>query len=484
MNFVDKKIISNFLYNTTYQLLVIILPIITTPFLARVLGVQAIGTNSYIQTISSFFVIFGILGINLYGSKEIASVRDDKENLSATFYTMYVIQVIAHILILILYFYLFVINTNDYNDLFFIQSIFILGSIFDVSWFMKGVEDFKRLTIRNFIIKMISIICIFTFIRSSEDLWIYILINALSTILGNIVMWRYIFEYVEFKGFSFVNFRYHLKNILLLFLPVLFYQIYTAGDRIILEKISGTKELGYYDQATKLIRISLTVVTSLNVVMLPRISNMYTKAKQRDIQGAIHQIITVTLLIGCFITALIAGASPSIVPWFFGLDYLEVIPLLMIMSLIIIINPVGSILTLQLGLASNNNKAFIIPYIIGAIVSLSSNFFLIPKFGALGASISIVLTELIVLIIRMFFATSKVQLKVVFNQTYKYLLSGVITCGVVFFLGEIINTDYIIINFFQGIIGILSYGFLLLLFKEKLLKSIINQVLKISNQSK
>lgn len=472
----DKRVISNFLYSTAYQLLIIALPIITTPFLARVLGVEGLGTNSYIQTISSFFVIFGVLGINLYGSKVIASVRDNKKDLSATFYTVYIVQIASHILILILYFYSFVILNSGYSFLFLIQTIFILGSAFDISWFMKGVEDFKRLTIRNFIIKIISVVLIFMLIRSPSDLWIYILINAASTLFGNGVMWRYLFEYVEFKHFSIMNFQEHLKNIFLLFLPVFFYQIYTTGDRIFLEKMSGITELGYYDQATKLFKIGLTLVTSLNLVMLPRISNMYTKNSQKDIQDTIHQLISATLFIGCVITPLLAGSVSNLVPWFFGQEYLNIIPLIMILSLIVIINPIGSILTLQLGLASNNNRDFIIPYVVGAIISLSLNFLLIPKFGALGASITFVLTELIVLIIRMFFAASKVRLRKVFYQSYKYVLASIVTFLCVFFTGEIIKTNYIIINFIQVILGVLIYLLVLFLFKDKILNILLTKL--------
>jgi len=475
----DKKTFSNFFYNTLYQLLIIALPIITTPFLARVLGVEALGTSSYVLTVGSFFIVFGMLGINLYGSKEIAAVRDDKEKLSSVFITIYLIQIVAHIFLLIIYFNLieFSVIDPEYKNLFMIQSILIISSAFNLSWFLKGVEDFKKLAIRNFIVKIISVVLIFTFVRKPEDLWIYILINAASTFFGNLVFIKIIFQYIDYKLFKIEKFKSHFKNVILLFLPVFFHQVYSAGDRILLESFSSLTELGYYDQASKLIRIGLTLVTSLNVVMLPRIANMYANKNNNKIQNTVHQTMLITLFIGCFVTFAIAGTASALVPWFFGTEFISIVPLIMLTSLIIIFNSIGSVLTLQLGLASNNMKQYILPYIFGAFISVVLNIILIPKLGALGAVIALLCTEFIVMLIRIFYSSKKVSLIVVFGGCYKYLMSGISVFILIIIISEVlIGINNLIVNILQVLIGGGFYLLILILLKDKVTLNMIEKL--------
>ncbi|WP_225422080.1 oligosaccharide flippase family protein [Lacticaseibacillus paracasei] len=178
------KVVKNYLWNVSYQIFVIIVPMITMPYISRVLGPHGVGVNSFTNSIVQYFVLFGGLGLGLYGNREIAYVRDNKKQLSKEFWELLILRTVTMTSSLVIYI-IMAYNWREYRGYLFIQSIQIIAAIIDISWFFMGIENFRITVLRNLLVKSISVICIFLFVKSRNDTGIYIAILALSTLFGN-----------------------------------------------------------------------------------------------------------------------------------------------------------------------------------------------------------------------------------------------------------------------------------------------------------
>ena len=151
----------NLVYNILYQVLILIIPLITTPYISRVIGPEGIGIHSYTYSIVNYFVLFAMLGINNHGNRSIAMVKDNKEELSKTFVSIYSLQIIMSILMIIIYSIVFIFIENKYRAFFAIQFIYIIATLLDINWFFFGMEEFKLTVIRNSVVKVLSMLSIF-----------------------------------------------------------------------------------------------------------------------------------------------------------------------------------------------------------------------------------------------------------------------------------------------------------------------------------
>ncbi len=183
------KVFKNFIYNVLYQILIMILPLITAPYIARVLGAERIGIYSYTYSIAYYFVLFGQLGLNVYGNRSIAIVRDDKEKLSKTFSSIFIVQLFISIVSCICYLLFIIFSSSEYRLIFVIQFVFVLSCVFDINWFFFGIEKFKLTVVRNTIIKITTVICVLLFVKTQADLWKYTTIMAVGSFLAQLVLW-------------------------------------------------------------------------------------------------------------------------------------------------------------------------------------------------------------------------------------------------------------------------------------------------------
>ena len=194
-----KSVVKNYIYNVLYKILVMIIPLITTPYLSRVLGAENIGIYSYTLSISTYFILFGSLGVAMYGQREIAYVQDDINKRSKCFYEIIFMRFITLGIALVI-FYLTFCSNGQYSIYYKILTLEIIGNALDISWYFQGIEEFKKTVIRNTIVKLISVVCIFIFIKSCNDLNKYFIIYVLSTLLGNLSLWFYLPRYtIKFK---------------------------------------------------------------------------------------------------------------------------------------------------------------------------------------------------------------------------------------------------------------------------------------------
>lgn len=462
------KLLKNYLYNVGYQVFVLILPLITVPYVSRVLGSEGIGINAYTNSIISYFVLFGSIGINLYGNRTIAYVKKDKTKLSDTFWEIAFLRIIFISLSYIL-FLIFLFFISDYKNFYFYQSFLIIAAALDISWFFMGLEDFKKTVMRNTIVKIISLIAIFTLVKTSEDLWIYILILSLSILFGNLTLWPYLKTIVKRPNFGTLNLKKHIKPSLSLFVPQVATQIYLVLNKTMLGYMVGVDSAGYYENTDKLIKVVLAVVTATGTVMLPRMASTFSEGNHKKISKYLTQSFDFVTAI-CFpMTFGLAAIAPKFSTWFFGKEFAITGQLIPILSLIIIFIGWSNVLGTQYLLPTNQTKYFTISVTTGALINLILNILFIKFGGVLGAIWATTISELCVTFVQIYYVRKSVKIKKLFTGFWIYFIASLFLFGIVRTLNQILTAN--ILSFaVQVIIGFLVYMLVLLIFKAPIVK--------------
>lgn len=479
-----KSIAKNYFYNMAYQIIAIIIPIITTPYLSRVLGAENIGIYSYTMSITTYFVLFGSLGINLYGSREIAYYEDDKHKYSCIFWEIFFLKAFTMIISLIFFLLFFVIRNNDYRIYYVILAFELVASLIDISWFFQGIEEFKKTATRNMLIKIISILCIFLLVKSKNDFIIYFIIYVLSALLGNLTLWMFVPKYLDKPNLNFSRIKKHIVPMFTLFIPQVALQVSTVLDKTMLGVFFDNKiEVGFYEQAQKIVRILLMVVTSLGLVIMPRIANRYAKKDIKEVEKYIEKSINATILISFPLIFGISVVSNNFVPVFFGNGYDRVIILLMFLSPILLFMGLSENLGKQYLLPTKQQKKFTISVFIGFIFNIIINILLIPKFGAIGASCATVIAEFIVIFIQIFMVSKEIKINYIFKYIIKYFFFSFLMfvfCYMINFL----NLSNLLALFFKIFIGGFIYILFLLLSKDKFIFNILDKYIGVKYESK
>lgn len=473
----DKKSIAqNYIYNLFYQILVLLLPLITTPYISRVLGAENIGIYSYTISISAYFILFGSLGIALYGQRQIAYEQNDKKKYSLTFWEILILRIATMSISLILFYFNFAIGNNNYNIYYKILILEIIGNCIDISWFFQGMEEFKKTVIRNTLVKLISIICIFVFVKTKSDLPIYFGIYVLSILIGNISLWFYLPKFLEKIHIKQLKIFRHLKPTIALFIPQIAIQVYTLLDRTMIGTIvSDISEVGYYEQSQKIVKMLLTIVTSLGVVMLPRIANTYASGEKEKVNKYMNKSFNIVFLLAYPIIFGIIAVSDKFVPIFFGEGYEKVAILMKVISPIILLIGLSNVTGTQYLLPIKRQKEYTISVICGAMINFSMNLILIGKYGAIGASIGTVIAELTVTSIQMYFVRKDFNIKNILKISKKYIISSLIMFVVCFIIG-IFKVNNLMSLILQVACGGLTYGILLIILKDEFIYEILGKL--------
>lgn len=474
-----KNITKNYIYNLIYQILTIILPIITTPYLSRVLGADGIGIYGYTLSIVTYFTLIGALGISKYGQREIAYVQNDKENRSRVFWELNIIRIFT-ISITLLIFWLAFCLKGEYVTYYRILLLELIAVLLDITWFFQGIEDFKKVVIRNIIIKLISVILIFVLVKKSEDLIKYFYIYALSNFLGNGTLWINIKKYVRMVKINFRDLKKHIKPMISLFIPQIATSIYTVLDKTMLGILENNiSEVGYYEQSQKIIKIALTFVTTMSVVMLPRISNVYAKGETEKIKEYMEKSFNFNWFLSIPIIFGIIAISKNFVPWFYGSGYEKIIGLLIYTSPIILFIAFSTTIGSQYLISVKKQNIQTIAVGIGAIVNVILNFILIPKLKSVGAVIATVIAEFLIVITETIYVINNgnMKLKYIFKGSYRYIFAGIIMCICTYLISTQMPIG-VIYTICQILIGIVIYIGVLLICNDEFLKEILNKLLK------
>lgn len=464
------KIIKNYLYNASYQLLLLILPIVTAPYVSRTIGPKGVGQYSFTYSIITWFVMITNIGIAYYGDRQIAYVRNDHYKLSKTFWELQSLKFIISI-ISIFFFIAFVYTYKRYTLLLWLQAINILASMIDISWFYVGLEDFKITVTRNTLVKISSLIAIFLFIHNSNDTWLYTLILALSTLLGNFTLWprlRKILIPVKLKA---LHPYQHLRESILLFFPTIAPMIYLTLSKTILGILDGSTATGFYTNADTLIKTTLAVVTATGTVILPKAANEYAKGKSENIKKMLYTSFDFVSFLAFPMAFGIAAISLKLSVFFYGKGFAPVGPVMMIESIVIVAIAWSNAIGIQYLLPTNQTFKYTKSLIISTIFSIVASFPMIYFWGLPGAMLTTVFSEVLVTVYQLFTVRHEIKLGRLFINVPKFMISSMVMFIIVFCMNLYWEFNFITM-IVEVLIGIVSY--LLMIFITR--PTIINKV--------
>lgn len=470
------SLIKNYFYNVGYQIFVIIIPLVTVPYVSRVLGSEGVGINAYTNSIIQYFILFGSIGINLYGNRTIAYNRDNKKKMSQIFWEIALLRMIC-IAISYLIFIIFLSVVSEYQIFYFYQSFLIIAAGLDISWFFMGNENFKKTVLRNTLVKIVSLIAIFVFIKSKSDIGLYILILSLSILFGNLTLWPYLRKMVNLPNIKQLNLWRHFLPSLALFIPQVATQVYLVLNKTMLGILVGVKSTGYYENSDKIVKVMLAIVTATGIVMLPRVANTFAKGQKDKVAKYLYQSFDFVTAI-CFPMALgLSAIAPKFSVWFLGSEFKITGGLISILSLVIIFIGWSNVLGTQYLLPTNQTKYYTISVVSGALINLILNFPLITKYGVYGAVVSTVISEFTVMAVQIFLARKTLQISVLFSGKWKYMISALLMFVLVRGLHNIL-TGSIVYFGIEVVLGIAVYLFLLFIFRAPIIGLLKNMIKK------
>lgn len=460
----------------SYQVLEMILPLITIPYVSRILGPTGIGINAYTNSIVSYFIIFGSIGIATYGNREIAYNQENKVKRSQIFWEISILRFIT-IMVAFLAFLGYLTITKQYRDILLIQSLAIVAAAFDISWYFMGMEDFKRTVIRNTMVKVISLILLFTLVHKPSDLWIYVLILTGSVLVGNLSLWPYLKERVKLPDIHKLNLYRHLRPSLMLFLPQVAMQIYLVVNKTMVGALDSVTAAGFFSQADTLVRVVLSIVTSLGVVLMPRMANMHATGDDDGMKRYIYKSFNYITALAAPLMFGTAGIALSFAPYFFGKSFNEVGLLMMVEAPVIVLIAWTNVIGMQYLLPINKTKEFTISVTIGAVINIALNPFLILNIGVIGATIATVFSELGVTSYLLWVVRNELSLTKLMADVWKYLISGAAMFIGVYTLNQLLDAKALAFAF-QIITGVVIYALGVVVLKPSVFDEIKKYITK------
>lgn len=468
----------NFMYQMVYQVLIIILPFITSPYIARVIGAEGLGTYSYSYSVAYYFVLFSMLGLSNYGNRIIAQNRENKNKLNEVFSNVLAIHILFSSLCTIIYFIYAAFFAQD-RIYAMIQIAYVLSGLFDISWFYFGIEKFKLTVTRNTIIKILNVICVFAFVKTTTDLWKYCLIMSLGMFISQVSLWIPLKKYVKIIKPQFSKTIIHIKPLFILFIPAIAVSLYKYMDKIMIGSLSNKIQLGYYENAEKMINIPLAVIMSFGTVMLPKMSNLVSTKNKEEANRYIELSMKYVMCLAFALAFGLAGVGKIFAPVFWGKTFYLSGLLIMGLSVTIPFMSFANVIRTQYLIPVEKDKEYLSSVIGGAVINLIINGCLIPKYGAIGATVGTIAAECVVCIIQSWVVRKELPLKDYIINVIPFFIFGIIMFGVVYKYGALRGVSVVTL-LVQIIVGVIVYGILTFVYlymtKDNILIGMLNKI--------
>ncbi|KXU41360.1 O-antigen/teichoic acid export membrane protein [Longibaculum muris] len=419
----------NFIMNMILRMSSFIFPMITFPYVSRVLLAVGNGKIAFAASVINYFSLFASLGIPTYGVKVCAQVRDDKTNLSRTVHELlfinFICMIISYIVFIIMMFVVPEFSNN--STLLWINSISILLSVAGIEWFYQSIEQYDYITFRNIAFKVLSILLMFLFVHDKSDYIIYGAITILGTVGSNILNIIKLPKYITLKKIGNYCIKKHIKPIIFLFLYSAATMIYTNLDTVMLGFISGDIQVGYYNAAIKLKNILVSVVTALGSVLMPRISYYLTNNFKEKFYEMIKKSFEFIFLIAIPLATYFYFEADSLIIFLAGNGYEQAIPVMRAIIPSIIFIGIGSVTAWQLLIPLGKETYTVLGAIMGGLVDLIINILLIPTYGAIGAAIGTLVAEMVVVSVHLIVLRNELKHISIKKDIIKIFISLIIT---------------------------------------------------------
>lgn len=419
----ENKLKINLLLQTLYQVLDTCLPLITAPYLARVLGANNLGIFSYTNSVVTYFAIFAMLGTVNYGTRCIAST-DNKHNRSKTFWEIYLLQAFFCIISIIAYIFYIVYGCKENRIIAIIQTLTLVSCLTNINWLFFGLEMFKITVTRNTFIRIGTVICILTFVNDANDLPLYTGIMLGGSLISELILFWFAKDKVYWVKPSIRDIIRHLKPNIVLFIPLLAMSVYHTMDKTMLGLLSDYNQSGYYYNADKVVNIPVSIITGISTVMLPRISNMIAQGKDNEAKQLFCISLEGTILVASAIAFGIAAIAKEFIPLFFGSGFDDCIILTILLSPVLVIKAFSFTVRNQFLIPYRMERDFTFSVILGAVVNLIINLLFIPRYGGLGAVIGTVIAELVACFWQCWSIKKRISFRRTILHSFAYIIIG------------------------------------------------------------
>lgn len=414
-------------YQTVYQILSVCLPLITTPYLSRVLGASNLGQFSYIGSVTNYFTLFAMLGVTNYGTRTIAESSGDRRQVSRDFWNIFLFQFLTSLAALGAYLVFVLAFRAENRLLFLLQGIMIIACVADINWLFFGLEQFRLTVTRSIFIRLLTAALIFVLVRSADDLWLYMLIMAGGTLLSNLILWCYVPRMVDMravKEVSVAEIRRHIRPNLVLFVPILAMSVYHVMDKTMLGSISSFEQTGYYYNADKVINIPVVVINGTGTVLMPRMAALAQEGADQEKNALFHLSMETLFLISTAMAFGIAAVAKEFVPLFFGPGYDPCVALIYLFAPVLIIKTLSYAARMLYLVPNHKEPIFIRSVFASAVANLGANLLLIPRYGAVGAVLGTMIAELVGCVWQFAGMSKDVRFGLAFVRQGVYLLLG------------------------------------------------------------
>lgn len=419
----------NIFFNVLLAVSQVLFPLITFPYLARILGPDNIGKINFAESIAKYFILLAALGIPIYGVREIAKKINEKKALTLLFFEIFLINLIttAFLTFIFLFAVEFVPVLKEEKQLFYWAILYFIFQLFYFEWFFIGVKEFKYIALRSFFIRFLFILFVFLLIKEKADYVYYMVMQVVLSVIISIINFRQLNKLLELRqiNYSDINLRKHLKPLLILFLTIFSISIYFSLDTILLGFLANNESVGYYSSALKLTKLIIAVLGSITVAVFPQMIDVYHNGGEDQFKLLVKKCYDLIVGLSIPLIILVAGLSSEIVQLFLGPSFERAtLPLIITAPLILIVS-LSSIFGFQVLSALSKDKAILISAIMGMCVSIFLSFLLIPSTKENGAAITILFTELTVSLSFIYFASKYFSLEGYFNIFFKKVLESV-----------------------------------------------------------
>ncbi|MBD5069158.1 MAG: oligosaccharide flippase family protein [Lactobacillus sp.] len=449
-----NKVLKNTVYQAIYQVLQIILPLITVPIVSTALGPKGVGIFNYTNSITNYFVLVAGLGLANYGVREIASVRDNKEALSKRFWELEYLNIFIAVGILAVF---FLITPNlNYSQYYLIESLMIIAALLDISWLYIGLEDFGKISLANFIVKVVSFMLIVYLVHNEGDLWKYIFIQSISTLLSQSVLWLPLRNKVSYMLVSLKDIWRHFMPACHYFISKIAITLYTNLNKTLLGIFGTAAAVGFYSNSLTLVTILVTLVTSVDEALLPRMSSLNAKGDEKQMHAILQKTIHLSMYFTIPLMFGIVVVTDQLVDWFFGYKFNFIKSIIPIFAPLVVIMPLGISIARQYLVPKGEIKSYNLSVIYSAIISVIINIILVPKYGIYGSIIATMVSETLVTVVRVVDLLKNTTFRFEYSRIIKIILcSGVMAVTVFYFTNS--WSSSIVTTLLQGMLGAVVY---------------------------
>ena len=483
----QQSVKSNFIFQCLYQIIILVIPLIVSPYLSRVLGANNIGEYTFVNSIAYYFIIIANLGISNYGQRLIANARDDETNLRKSFWSLYFAHTIVSLISIIFYFIFICFFVEQNQILYFINAFYVLSAMFDITWLFYGLENFKSVVTKNVIVKILECTSIFIFVKNSDSLMIYTWIMCISYLISQFIMLPQAIALIKPIKFNIKDCSKHFKPLIILSISVIAASLYTVFDKTLLGVMTTKQDVAYYEYANKIINIPKQIINVIAIVYFPKACSLLSNGDYKGLKSVVGFSFSMTFLLSFASMFGIMAIGEKFSILYYGEEFAKSGTAMVYMGILIPITLIGSIARSECLIPAKRDFIYISSICCGAILNIIVSSILINYLDIYGAIIGSITAEAIGTVIQLFASRKHINFKRFILEFFIFLICGVVMYLPLLFLDDFLDVSWpsLILEVFIGFLIYTTLSTVLSLlflkdFKDKILSIFKNILSKFS----